>query len=160
MARSGAVGEGGGGLDGMVASDGGSVDGSGGMGVWAFVVFSWNLPPPGTWIFEMRRWWLGELTGSISAAGAARPSQSELLFEELDALDYSEVVKSWKSKGERVGRLGSGSLFMSFNRASPGDRHRGANPLVEQLQPRTLRGEKWASARRHNLIYSRLWVFR
>src|SRR6266550_4000231 len=96
MARSGAVGEGGGGLDGMVAGDGGSVDGGGGVGVRAFVV-----PPPGTWILEMRRWWLGELTGSISAAGAARPSQSELLFEELDALDYSEVVGSWKSKGER-----------------------------------------------------------
>lgn len=81
----------------------------------------------------MRRWWLGELTGSISAAGAARPSQSKLLFEELDVLDYSGVVESWKSKGERVRRLGSGSLFMSFNRASPGDQHRGANPLVEQL---------------------------
>ena len=69
----------------------------------------------------MRRWWLGELTGSISAAGAARPSQSELLFEELDALGYSEVVESWKSKGERVGRLGSqipGLLFISFNRTS------------------------------------------
>ena len=45
MARSGAVGEGGGGLDGMVAGDGGSVDGGGGVGVRAFVVFSWNLPP-------------------------------------------------------------------------------------------------------------------
>jgi hypothetical protein len=141
MARSGAVGEGGGGLDGMMAGDGGSVDGGGGVGVRAFVVFRGTSLPPGTWILEMRRWWLGELTGSISAAGTARPSQSELLFEELDALDYSEVVESWKSKGKRVGRLGSGSLFMSFNRASPGDRHRGANPLVEQ--PRTLRGEQW-----------------
>lgn len=46
MARSGAVGEGGGGLDGIVAGDGGSVDGGGGVGVRAFVVFSWNLPPP------------------------------------------------------------------------------------------------------------------
>lgn len=57
MARSGAVGEGGGGLDGMVAGGGGSVDGGGGVGVRAFVVFSWNFPPPGTWILEMRRWW-------------------------------------------------------------------------------------------------------
>lgn len=31
--------------------------------------------------------------GSISAAGAARPSQSELLFQELDALEYSQVVE-------------------------------------------------------------------
>ena len=80
MARSGAVGEGGGGLDGMVAGDGE-------VGVRAFVVFSWNLPPPG------RGFWLGELTDSISAAGAARPSQSELLFGELDALEYSQVVE-------------------------------------------------------------------
>ena len=146
MARSGAAGEGGGGLDGMVAGD----DGFGGRRWWGAGArlsgVSWNLlPPPGTRIREMRRWWFGELTGSISVAGAAQPSQSGLLFEELDALGYSEVVESWKSKRERVGRLGSqipGSLFMSFNRASSGDQDNGAIPLVEQLQPRNLRGEK------------------
>ena len=102
----------------------------------------------------MRRWWLGELTGSISAAGAARPSQSELVFEELDALDYSEVVGSRKSKGERVGRLGSqipGSLFMSFNRASPGI------SIVGQTRwPSSRSRGNGASARRHNLNYNRL----
>ena len=85
------------------------------------------------------------MTGSISVAGAAQPSQSGLLFEELDALGYSEVVESWKSKRERVGRLDSqipGSLFMSFNRASSRDQQHGAIPLAEQLQPRNLRGEK------------------
>jgi hypothetical protein len=93
MARSGAVGEGGGGLDGMMAGNGGSVDGGGGVGVRAFVVFSWNLPPPRDVVSRDASVVVRELTDSISAAGAARPSQSELLFEELDALEYSQVVE-------------------------------------------------------------------
>lgn len=93
MARSGAVGDGGGGLDGMVAGDGGEVDGGGGWACGLSWCFRGTSLPPGTWFLEMRRWWLGELMGSISAAGAARPSQSELLFEELDALEYSQVVE-------------------------------------------------------------------
>lgn len=47
MARSGAVGEGGGGLDGMVVGDGGSVDGGGGRGRAGFrgVFVEPNHPP-------------------------------------------------------------------------------------------------------------------